>query len=212
MPKERLLFDIEDSKERMGKAIIGSFLAVLSILFIQYLIYCLEDNALLSMTNVFTYYSHGEMSNEILGLWAVSFTPISSLGTIAPEWFNDWILFIAPAMIAGLCIAVKTKSVKWSLVGGLFFILWGILLPMIFVYILPIFGIVDPTSVNSGLISAYSGVYEGFNPFYLSIINLFQSVFMGWCIAGSIELAGLAVIFAIPFSLIFGILQKLFQK
>ncbi|MHA1871680.1 MAG: hypothetical protein ACTSU2_10035 [Promethearchaeota archaeon] len=212
MTKRRLIYNVEDSKEMMGKALVGSFLGVLSILFTAYIIYCFEDKSILTRATIFNYYAQGNSLNEILGLWAVSFTPISSLGTIAPDWIDDWFYYIAPCLVAGLAIAIKTKSVKWSLVGGLYFIVWGTVLPMVFIYILPIFGLSDPSSINASLISAYSDVYHSFPGVYQGIINLFQSIYLGWCIAGSIEIGLVSLIFSLPLALIFNVLSKLFSK
>lgn len=213
MPKERrLIFDVKDNKAEMLKALKGGFLGCTIMLFINYLIYCLEDASLFSRCAIFSYYSHGSVFNDVLGLWAVSFTPISSLSIIAPEWVEDFYIYLAPAMVGGLFIAINTKNPKWSLVSGLFFLMWGILLPLIFAYILPWFGIVDPTAINSSLISAFPDVYTNFNGVYTFFINTFQSVFLGWCFAGSIEYAGLATAIALPLSLLFGVLKALFSK
>jgi hypothetical protein len=212
MPRERNLYDIVDAKVMLQKALLGSFLGVLAITFISYLVFCLEDASILSRTGIFTPYSHGNPINEVLGYWAVSFTPITSLETIVPDWTDDFYIYLAPAMVAGLAIALKTKSIKWSLVGGVFFIMWGILLPLVFMFILPIFGLVDPTSINASLVSGYGDVYGSFNGFYTGIITMFQSVFLGWVIAGTLETAAVVTVVSLPFALIFGVLQKLFSR
>jgi len=213
MPKERrLIFDVKDNKEMMKKAIKGAFFAVASILIINYLIFCIEDDSLLARTAIFTPYSQGSIFNEVLGLWAVSFTPISSFSLIVPEWMEDFYIYLAPAIVAGFLISLNVKSVKWALVGGIFFIVWAIVLSMIFILVLPWFGIVDPASINASLISAYSDVYTSFNGFYLTLINLTNSIFLGWTIAGSIELAGVSTVIALPLALLFNVLQSLFSK
>ncbi|MHA1340471.1 MAG: hypothetical protein ACTSRZ_09610 [Promethearchaeota archaeon] len=213
MPREpRLIFDVKDNKEMLKKAIKGAFFGVCSILIINYLIFCLEDESLLARTTIFTSYSQGSIYNEVLGLWAVSFTPISSLSVIVPDWFENFYIYLASPIIAGFFIALNVKSVKWALVGGIFFIVWSVLLSMVFILILPWFGIVDPASINASLISAFSDVYNSFNAFYLSLVSITNSVFLGWSIAGSIELAGVATVIALPLSLLFGVLQALFSK
>lgn len=214
MPRDpELIYDVKDNKLMMKRAIKGAFYGVLSILIINYLIFCLEDDSLLSRTEIFQYYSHGSVFNDIVGLWAVSFTPISSLNTINPAWVEDVIIYLAPGLVAGLFIAVNVKSVKWAPVAGLFFIMWGILLPMVFILILPLFGsMVDPTAINSSLISAFSDVYTNFNAFYSGIITLLDNIYLGWCIAGTLEIAGLATVTALPLSLLFGVLNSLFSR
>lgn len=213
MPRDpELIYDVKDNKMMMKRAIKGAFYAVISILIINYLIFCLEDDSLLSRAEIFQYYAHGSVFNDIVGLWAVSFTPITSLEVVAPAWVEDVIIYLAPALVAGLFMAVNVKSVKWAPVAGLFFVMWGILLPMIFVLIFPLFSIVDPTAINASLISAFSDVYTNFNAFYSGIIGLVDSIFLGWCISGTLELAGIATVISLPLALLFNVLNNLFSR
>ncbi len=220
MPKERLIHDIEDTREKLTKTMRASFFSVLSIFFIAYIISCIDGilylNSPITNSKPFENYSQGLILNEILGVWILAFTPITSFNDITSSWLEALPVFLGPTIFAAIILAIKTKSVKWTVIGGFFFMVWGILFALVFAYILPIFNLVSITSINGAIITAYGNVYVTFNPIYRWICDgLFSSVFVGWCVAGSIELGlaamGIALIVSFIFDL-FRLLKKRLKK
>jgi hypothetical protein len=203
-----LLFEETDVRAMWYKSIIAGLVGCLSMVFIAYLIYCFSSKSILSLTTVFSVYSNGNVFNEFVGLWTATFTPISGLNSFVPGWLNDWYLYLAPVVVAALIIGVSVKNLKYSFLGVIFFIFFSILIPLIFLFILPMFNLLDPSSIDGGLIAAYPSVVSGLWSLPQWVMNISHSVFLGWNVAGGIELG----LFALPFTLVFSIIFSIFAR
>ncbi|MHA1732704.1 MAG: hypothetical protein ACTSU5_12235 [Promethearchaeota archaeon] len=214
--RKRYLEKYEDVRKQWRDAIVGAFIAVILVFVINYVVSYFEDNALTGYIQLMEVYSGGQGINEVLGFWALSFTPISALNQVAPTWMDNWYLYLAPILVAGIVIAISTKSFKYSMIGGIWFILWAIILPLTFVIILPLFsGIsfmetVNPMSVNAMLISIFQDTLAT-NQIVTFFKILTGSPFLGWCFGGALELGAVVILFAIPFGAIFSILKSVIK-
>ncbi len=199
-------YDTKEMREKLTGAIVGGFFAVIAFSIAAFLVSCLEDTVYATMTDAYTTYSNGSSLNEVLALWAVAFTPLTQLSNIQPNWVDDWLYYLLPCIISGLIIVVSGKGIKYSLVAGFFFILWGFLLPVIFTLFLPLFFNVSPTSFNAALASSFP-LYlraDAFTNFFTD----FSSLYLGWSFAGAIQYAGASLLFALPFAMLADLFRK----
>ncbi len=211
--RKRYLEKYEDVRKQWRDAILGAFIAVFTIFVITYAFSYFSDNVISQYINLMEIYSAGQGVNEVMGFWALSYTPVSALNIVSPEWMDEWYMFLAPALVAGLIISVFTKSLKYSLVGGLWFVIFAMILPLFFVIMVPLFGswfsfeTINPMSLNAMLLSIFQDVLaeNAMVAFFNMTLN---SPFLGWCMAGALELGGVVILFSIPFSAIFTILKQ----
>jgi hypothetical protein len=201
-----------DVREMIYKAMTAGFIACISMMFIAYIIYCFEDSSFFTRTLIFTAYSQGNVMNEAIGLWTVAYTPVSAYTSLDADWLDSWYIHLAPTMVASLIIGMQVKNLKFSLLGVFFFIMFAVILPAVFLVLLPVFGIVDPSSIDAGLISAFPSVVDNWTGAQAVISEGTSSIFFAWCFGGAFELGLIASIFVIPFSVIFAILKAVFGK
>lgn len=199
-------YDSKEMREKFTGAVIGGFFAVFIFYIATFLVSCLEDTVYATMTDAYTTYSNGSPLNEVLALWPVAFTPLTQLNLIQPSWIDDWLYYFIPAIIAGLILVVSGKGIKYTLVAGFFFIFWGFILPVIFTVFMPLFFNVSPTSFNAALASSFPLTLQAdsFTNFFMN----FSSLYLGWSFAGAIQLAGVALLFAMPFALLADLFRK----
>ncbi len=86
------------------------------------------------------------------------------------------------------------------------------MLAFTFMSVLPFFGVMDPTTIDAGLIATFPDVIEQFNSVYTWIYLTSNSVYFGWSVAGSIELGLFAILVAVPSSIVANIISSLFEK
>ncbi|GAB4324298.1 MAG: hypothetical protein Kow0069_29840 [Promethearchaeota archaeon] len=210
--RKRYLDAYEDVRKQFRNAIGGGFLAVLAIFVINYALSFFEDNFISEYVQTFEVYSAGQGVNEVLGFWGMSFTPISALNVLNPTWVDDWIVYLAPPLVAGLVIALATRSLKYCLIGSLWFVVWGMVLPLVFVFVLPLFGsisffeAVNPMSLNGALISVFQDVLAS-NGLVVVFKEMTSSPYLGWVMAGTLEIGGIVTLFSLPFGAIFSLLK-----
>lgn len=206
------LYEEVDVRLMWYRAILAGFLATLSMIIISYLIYCFTDDSILTRTYIFTIYSNGNVMNEVIGIWTVTYTPITAFNSLVEDWLDNWYLHFAPTIFASVFIGGMVKNVKYSLLGVFFFFFFSMILPFIFLVFLPVFNVMDPSSVDGGLISAYPTVIANFTTVSTYFSGLTHCIFLGWTVQGSIELALLATPFTMIFAIIFSIVSKIFSK
>jgi hypothetical protein len=205
------LFEELDVRAYWYKAIGAGFIACISMVFISYVLSCFSDKNLLARTFIFTPYSHNNVLNEFLGLWAVSFTPYSQIGMLDPGWGKDSLMYLLPTILAALIIALNTKHPLYALIGTGFFVFFSIVLPFAFLMIFPAFGIMDPSSIDAGLISAFAVVIDNWGPLTTFLAKISNSVFFGYSISGLLEISILLAILSALLAFLFLILKKMFR-
>jgi hypothetical protein len=206
------LFAEVDVREMWYKSILAGFLACSSMVFIAYIVYAFNGDSFFNRTNIFSAYSNGNVVNEFVSLWAVTFTPVSSFRYLDPEWLDSWYIHLAPTIFAALLIGMQVRNLKYSFLALIFFVMFAVLIPMAYLIIFPVFELVDPSAVDAGLISAFPAVTRNWSGYLTTIAEGTSSIFFAWCVGGAFELALVAVIFIIPFSIIFTVLHMVFGK
>ena len=209
--RENLSAEI-DVREYWYKAISAGFIASIFMVIVGYLLYCFTDDTILSRTAIFTAYSNGNVFNEVMGMYTVTYTPITALEGIVPDWSDDWYLHLMPTLFAAVLMGGIVKKTKYVILSAGFFIFFGIILPFAYLTILPVFDLLDPSSVDGSLLSAYPTVIESLWLVPRWIADNTHSVFVGWCVGGAIELGLFAMVFAIVLGWVFGILSRLFTR
>ena len=203
-PKKPTSFQrYEEPKKMMINAIGGSFLAVLSLVFFNYIFWGFSDENLINKAVMLDNLSLGNPFNAVMGIWALSFTPFTALAVLAPAWFTEWYWFMIPLIVAGLIMAISTKRIGYTLISGVFFIFWAIVLPLIFVLVLPLFGVGDPIVVDLALTGILDDAISNWTPLHYWINSIFNNVFLTWCFFGAIELGLFVILVALPFALLF---------
>ena len=206
------LADDIDVRNMWYRAIAGGIVASIMLLFFNYFFYAFGAGSFFDQTFLLTYYSQGKPINEVIGLWAVTYTPLSSFSILDPKWVDDWFSYLGPTMLSAVIIGGFTKNVRYSILGCFFFGLSGIMLAFTFMSVLPFFGVMDPTTIDAGLIATFPNVIENFNQFYSWVYLNSNSVYFGWSVAGSIELSMFAILVAVPSSIVANIINSLFEK
>ena len=206
------LFAETDVREMWYKSIVAGFIGSCSMVFISYLIYCFTSSSILERTFIFTAYSNGNVFNEFVGLWTATFTPISGFNSFLPKWLNDWYLYLAPTLVASLIVGGYVKNIKYSLLGVVFFVFFSILIPFIFLEVLPVFNLLDPSAIDGGLLSAYPGVVNGLWLIPAWVASITHSIFVGSCTGGALELGLFMLPFTFVFAIVFSILSRIFTK
>ena len=206
------LADTIDVRQMWYKSIVSGIIASIMLLLFSYFFYAFKLGSFFDRTFIFTYYSQGKPINEIIGLWAVTYTPISSFSVLNPDWIDDWVRYLGPTILSAVIIGGMTKNVRYALLGCFFFGFAGIMFTFTFMSILPLFGIVDTATIDAGIIAAFPNVIDSFNGFYTWVLRTTNSVYFGWSFAGSLELALFSIIVAVPASIVASILNSLFEK
>ncbi len=206
------LADDIDIRNMWYRAIAGGIIASIMLLFFNYFFYAFGAGSFFDNTYLLTYYSQGKPINEVIGLWAVAYSPLSSFAVLNPKWVDDWFSYLGPTMLSAVIIGGFTKNVRYSILGCFFFGLSGIMLAFTFMSVFPFFGVMDPTTIDAGLIATFPNVIENFNEFYTWIYLTANSVYFGWSVAGSIELGLFAILVAVPSSIVANIISSLFEK
>jgi hypothetical protein len=216
--KFKKLVDLPEPSEAIMRAVGSGFLGVLAVVCWTYVLWGIaQDDNILHAGAMIDQLSMGNPFNALLGVWSLSFTPLTSINYIIPNWGDIFYYTLIPLLIAGILIGVITKRLKLAILGGLFFIFWGIVLPVLSVFILPIIGLFDPTLVDSVLIGILAGPLSEWN--YDWLMPIFgNNLFVSWSAAGAIEVGLVVMIIALPiggirqirsvgvFAIIFGLL------
>ena len=211
LKKERKKFKkmvaLPEPSEQVLRAVGGGFLGVLAIVVWTYVLWGISsDNNIIYAGVMIDQMSMGNPFNAMIGVWALSFTPLTSINEIIPNWGDVWYYTFIPLLIAGLLVATFTKRIKLALLGGLFFAFWGIVLPVLSVYILAVIGLFDPAIVDGILIGILAQPLEKawLAPNLMAIFG--NNLFIGWSAAGAIEatliVTLIGVILAAPIQLL----------
>ncbi|MGQ4873794.1 MAG: hypothetical protein ACP6IY_06960 [Promethearchaeia archaeon] len=186
-----------EPREQVIRAVGGGLIGVLSIVAITYILWgIITTTSILYAGNIFDVMSMGNGFNSLMGVWALSFTPLTSLNAINENWVDSWYYYLMPAILAGLFMGITCKRIGTSILGGIFFIFWGITIPIIFVFVLSTLGICDPVIVDSALASLLDEPLKKWN--FDNLLSFFQgNIFLTWSIIGTIELAIIVIIIAI---------------
>ena len=197
-----------DPSQQILRAAGGGLLGVFTVVALTYVLWgIITEESLLYAGAMIDTLSMGDGFNSLLGVWALSFSPLTSLNDLYPNWMDIWYYILIPIIIAGLVMALITKRISTSILGGVFFIFWGITLPILFVYVLPVFGIGDPPLINSILYGILNETIE--NWLYGGLFDLTgENLFLSWIIAGTIEYSIIVILVSLPFSAIIQIISK----
>lgn len=200
--KFRKLANRPEPSQAVVRAVGSGFLGVLGVTAITYVFWgILTSDSILYAGAMIDYLSMGNTVNGMMGVWALSFTPLTSITVIIPNWAEIWYWTFIPLLLSGLLMALLCKRIKIALLGGAFFVFWGIVLPMLGVFILGVFGIADPAILDGVLIGILGEPMSSWN--YDWLMPLFSNnIFISWSAAGAIELGlivtGIAVLFTAP--------------
>jgi hypothetical protein len=203
------LYDEIDVRKYWYRAIGSGFMACVSMVFIAYLISCFSDASLLARTFIFTPYSHDNVMNEFLGLWAVTFTPFSKISLMDPNWGEDALMYMLPTILGALFIALNTKHPLYAIIGTGFFAFFSLVIPFGLLMTLPALGFMDPSSVDAGLLSAFSPVIDSWGVLTTGIAQWTRSLFIGFCFSGVLEISIVMVLIAILLSSVFFVLKRM---
>ena len=205
LKKERKKFRKLAARPEPGQQVLraagGGLLGVFAVVCWTYVLWGIfSDQNILYAGAMFDQLSMGNPWNAMLGVWALSFTPLTSLHVIFPNWLDVFYVILIPLLIAGLLIALITKRIKLSILGSLFFMFWGIVLPVLSVYVLPIIGIFDPALVDGELIGILA---QPMNSAWLApkLMPIFgNNLFISWSAAGTIEATLIVMLLALVLS------------
>jgi len=206
--KYKKLVAMPEPTQQILRAAGGGLIGILVIVALTYIMWgILTDESILYAGAMIDTLSMGNAFNSLLGVWALAFTPLTSIGHIITNWGEIWYYTIIPILIAGLIIGLTTKRFSTAILGGIFFMFWGIVLPIMFVYIFSVFSIFDPTLLDSLLVGMLNGPLDQWNyEWLLPIFN--NNIFLTWTAAGALEygliVTGIAIIISLPIQLIKG--------
>ncbi|MFO8019318.1 MAG: hypothetical protein R6U96_11825 [Promethearchaeia archaeon] len=197
------LMSIPEPREQALRAAGGGLAGVLSVVALTYILWgIMEDESILYAGFMLDTLSMGNGFNAFLGMWALSFTPFTSIGAILVNWQDNLLYVMIPILFSGCVIGITTKRLTTAILGGIFFIFWGFVLPILFVYLFSIFGVFDPVIVNATLAGILENPLNSWN--YDWLLGIFNNLYITWSAAGALELGVLATVIALPFA---GILQ-----
>jgi len=206
--KTRKLMNLPEPSQQVLRAAGGGLLGVLSVVALTYILWgIITDNSILYAGSMIDMLSMGNGFNALMGVWALAFTPLTSLNSINKFWMDNFIYTLIPVLVAGVTIGITTKRIATAILGGIFFIFWGIIIPVLFVYVFSVFGVCDPAIVDSILVGILNKPLDNWN--YDWLFPLFgNNIFIAWSVAGSIELGLIAIIIAIPIGAILQLITK----
>jgi len=190
--KFRKLANRPEPSQAVVRAAGSGLLGVLAVTAVTYVFWgILTSDSILYAGTMIDFLSMGNMVNGMMGVWALSFTPLTSISVIIPNWTDIWYWTLVPLLLSGLLMALLCKRIKIGLLGGVFFIFWGFVIPMFGVFILGVFGITDPVILDSALSGILGEPMSSWN--YDWLMPFFSNnIFISWSAAGAIE-AGLIV-------------------
>jgi len=204
LKKERKKFRKMANRPEPSQAVVraagSGLLGVLAVTAITYVFWgILTSDSILYAGAMIDFLSMGNTVNGMMGVWALSFTPLTSISVIMPNWADIWYWTLIPLLLSGLLMALLCKRIKIALLGGVFFIFWGFVIPVLGVFILGVFGIADPVILDSALLGILGEPMSSWN--YGWIMPFFNNnIFISWSGAGAIELGLIVMGFAVLFS------------
>ncbi|MFW6310759.1 MAG: hypothetical protein ACOC1K_00825 [Nanoarchaeota archaeon] len=197
------LMNIPEPREQIIRAAGGGFAGVLSMVALTYILWgIMTDDSILYAGFMLDTLSMGNGFNSFLGIWALSFTPFTSIGDILINWQDNLLYVMIPLIFSGLVIGITTKRLTTAILGGIFFIFWGFVLPILFVYLFSIFGVFDPVIVDAILGGILEQPLNSWN--YDWLLSLFNNLYISWSAAGALEIGIVVTVIALPIA---GILQ-----
>jgi hypothetical protein len=197
------LMGIPEPREQVIRAAGGGLAGVLSLVALTYILWgIMTDDSILYAGRMFDILSMGNGFNSFLGIWALAFTPFTSMGDVLIDWQDNLLYVMVPLLFSGLTIGITTKRLSTAILGGIFFVFWGFVIPILFVYIFSIFGVFDPVIVDAILGGILEKPLNNWN--YGWIMSIFNNIYISWSGAGAIELGIMVTIISLPFA---GILQ-----
>jgi len=109
--------------------------------------------------------------------------------------------------LAGVFLGLVVKRFKTALLGGVFFVFWGVVLPILFVFVFSIFGMFDPPLLDAVLYGILHEPLDAWN--YNWLMQIFNNnLFIAWSIAGTLELAIIITVIALPFAGLMQLIKK----
>ncbi len=210
--KKPKLSRIIEPRKKLVRAVGGGLLGVLSVVALTYAMWgFITEDSIMTVGVMFDVLSMGNSFNAFLGVWAISFTPLTSLYYLKPNWMDNLLMTLIPIAFAGFTIGITTRRIGTAILGGIFFVFWGIVLPILFVYIFSVFGLSDPALLDAILMSLLEEPLKKWNyDMFLHIFN--NNIFISWCAAGTLEMSLLITVIAIPVAGIIQLLGKIFKR
>ncbi len=201
-----------EPRKKLIRAVGGGFLGVLSVVALTYALWgFITEDSIMVVGAMFDVLSMGKGFNAFLGVWALAFTPLTSLEVLDPNWTDNLLLALLPILFAGVIIGTTTRRIGTAILGGVFFVFWGVVLPILFVYVFSIFGVSDPALLDAILISLFEEPLKNW-PFDLLMYIFNDNIFISWSVAGTLEMSLIVTIVALPFAGIIQLLGKIFKK
>jgi len=185
--KYKKLLKLPEPSQQMLRAVGGGLMGVLAQIALTYILWGIAtDESILYAGFIIDVSSMGNPFNALAGVWALSFTPLTVIDKIMLNWTDLWLYIFIPILVAGVIVGITGKRLFTCLIGGLFFIFWGIMIPLIMTYMLSIFGIMDPAIIDGFLFPLLNEPMSNWN--YGWLYNLFNNIFVSWSIAGTLEI------------------------
>ena len=114
------------------------------------------------------------------------------------DWAEIWYYIFIPIIVAGVVVGITSKRLFTGLLGGLFFIFWGIVIPLLMVTVFSVFGLFEPALIDAILIPIVQEPMSSWN--YDIFFDLTNSYFLSWIFAGVIEMGGVVMLFSLIIS------------
>lgn len=202
--KPKSFKSIVEPREQVVRAVGGGLAGVLAIVALNYILWGINtSDSIIYAGFMIDTLSMGNMFNSMLGVWALSFTPLTSLSSMMSNWMDSWYYIFIPIIFAGIVVGISTKRVGNAVLGGVFFIFWGIVLPILFVFIFSVMGLTDPPLLEAVLTGIlYEPLSQWNYDFLLDLLG--GNIFLSWTIAGTLEIGIIVIVIAI---IIGGIIQ-----
>lgn len=188
---------LPEPKENMLRAVGGGLLGVLAQVALTYILWGIAtDESILYLGYMIDFTTAGNPLNALAGIWALSFSPITTFGIIIKNWGEVWYYLFIPIIVAGVAVGTTGKRILTTIFGVLFFIFWGMVIPILMVFVFSIFGLFDPVLIDSFLLPILN---EPMNAWaYGWIYDLSGNLFLSWTVAGTLEIGLFITIIALP--------------
>ncbi len=201
-----------DVRKMWYKSMFAGFLGVFLMMIVIYIMSCFEDSTFLESADFFTAYAQGNSINEAVGIWTVAYTPLSVFGQLDAGWTESWYLHLAPILVMAFVIGWQIKNPKYAILSSIFFVMWSVIFAFICLAILPMFGVLQPNSIDAGLIASYPEVVNGWSAATQNIADATSSTFFAWATMGALQQGALLAALTIPISIIFALAHQLFGE
>src|SRR6056297_2811862 len=144
----RQLYLEVDVRQMWYNSMFAGLLSCFIMFITVYLISCYADDSFLAEAQLLTAYSHGNSVNEAAGIWTIAYPPVSLFDVLDPVWQESWYFHLAPVLVVAVYIGWQLKNPLYAILANFFFVLWTIFFACVFLFILPIFGIIEPSTID----------------------------------------------------------------